>query len=140
MWCHMPIIPAHKGLSQEDCCKLEASLEYTGKKGKEKKKDSLGVGNARESKALTCSEHRPEPMCTQTFPLLVENLLQSVKLCGTMSSVQPEKWPLYLSYEPLLEPGVDKMPLFLLWATVSALAISVICRVCDLSTDAGGSR
>lgn len=102
--------------------------------------DSLGVGDARGSKVLTCSEHRPERMCTQLFPLLVENLLQSVKLCGAMSSVQPGQWPLYLSYEPLLEPGADKMPLFLLWATFSALAISVICRVCDLSTDAGGSR
>lgn len=78
-------------------------------------------------------------MCTKIFPLLVENLLQSVKLCGAMSSEQPEQWPLYLSYEPLLEP-LDEMPLFLLWATFSALAISVICWVCDLSTDAGGSR
>lgn len=120
---------------------MEASLEYTlKKKRKRKKKDSLGVRDARGSKAPASSEHRSEQMCTQLFPLLVENLLQSVKLCGPMSSVQPEKWSLYLSYEPLLEPGMDKMPLFLLWATFSALAISVICRVCDLSTDAGGSQ
>lgn len=37
MWYHIPIIPAHKRLSQEDCCKLEASLEYIGKKGKKKR-------------------------------------------------------------------------------------------------------
>lgn len=110
------------------------------KEGKKKKQDSLGVGDGRGSEVLTPSEHRPKRMCTELFPLLVENLLQSVKLCGTMSSVQPGQWPLYLSYETPLEPGTDKMPLFLLWATFSALAISVICRVCNLSTDAGGSQ
>ena len=75
-------------------------------------------------------------MCTKIFPLLVE-LAAVSEMCGAMSSEQPEQWPLYLSYEPLLEP-LDEMPLFLLWATFSALAISVICWVCDLSTDAGG--
>lgn len=47
----MPIIPTHKRLSQEDCCKLEVSLEYIGEKRKEKK-DSLGVGDTRVSPGM----------------------------------------------------------------------------------------